>query len=107
MKSESTNYVNDNWWLTRKEPIRGLKTKLSHPRRFELWDWTLTRQQTVFAVAPDRSLLFHAFMSISLHQLTGEREMENVHLAMEEDDIYSGYNDYNPTFDSEVSYVLS
>uniref|UniRef100_A0A671UII8 Intraflagellar transport protein 88 homolog n=2 Tax=Sparus aurata TaxID=8175 RepID=A0A671UII8_SPAAU len=29
------------------------------------------------------------------------REMENVHLAMEEDDLYSGYNDYNPTFDSE------
>uniref|UniRef100_UPI0037E86625 intraflagellar transport protein 88 homolog isoform X4 n=1 Tax=Semicossyphus pulcher TaxID=241346 RepID=UPI0037E86625 len=27
--------------------------------------------------------------------------MENVHLAMEEDDLYSGYNDYNPTFDSE------
>lgn len=29
--------------------------------------------------------------------------MENVHLAAEdEDDLYSGYNDYNPTFDSEV-----
>uniref|UniRef100_A0A665UYP5 Intraflagellar transport protein 88 homolog n=1 Tax=Echeneis naucrates TaxID=173247 RepID=A0A665UYP5_ECHNA len=28
-------------------------------------------------------------------------EMENVHLALEEDDLYSGYNDYNPTFDSE------
>ncbi|XP_058247375.1 intraflagellar transport protein 88 homolog isoform X2 [Hemibagrus wyckioides] len=28
--------------------------------------------------------------------------MENVHLvAEEEDDLYSGYNDYNPTFDSE------
>ncbi|XP_034549851.1 intraflagellar transport protein 88 homolog isoform X2 [Notolabrus celidotus] len=27
--------------------------------------------------------------------------MENVHLAMEEEDLYSGYNDYNPTFDSE------
>ncbi|KAK5920553.1 hypothetical protein CgunFtcFv8_024350 [Champsocephalus gunnari] len=27
--------------------------------------------------------------------------MENVHLAVEEEDIYSGYNDYNPTFDSE------
>ncbi|XP_061143593.1 intraflagellar transport protein 88 homolog isoform X1 [Syngnathus typhle] len=27
--------------------------------------------------------------------------MENVHLAGEEDDIYSGYNDYNPTFDTE------
>ncbi|XP_051938317.1 intraflagellar transport protein 88 homolog isoform X2 [Hippocampus zosterae] len=27
--------------------------------------------------------------------------MENVHLAVEEDDIYSGYNDYNPTFDNE------
>ncbi|XP_047457238.1 intraflagellar transport protein 88 homolog isoform X4 [Mugil cephalus] len=27
--------------------------------------------------------------------------MENVHLAGEEDDLYSGYNDYNPTFDSE------
>lgn len=27
--------------------------------------------------------------------------MENVHLAMEDDDLYSGYNDYNPTFDSE------
>ncbi|XP_044072259.1 intraflagellar transport protein 88 homolog isoform X5 [Siniperca chuatsi] len=27
--------------------------------------------------------------------------MENVHLAAEEDDIYSGYNDYNPTFDFE------
>ncbi|XP_017560104.1 intraflagellar transport protein 88 homolog isoform X16 [Pygocentrus nattereri] len=28
--------------------------------------------------------------------------MENVHLAAEdEDDLYSGYNDYNPTFDSE------
>uniref|UniRef100_A0A8C5E5C9 Intraflagellar transport 88 n=1 Tax=Gouania willdenowi TaxID=441366 RepID=A0A8C5E5C9_GOUWI len=27
--------------------------------------------------------------------------MENVHLAVEEDDLYSGYNDYNPTFDSE------
>ncbi|XP_076602700.1 intraflagellar transport protein 88 homolog isoform X2 [Chaetodon auriga] len=40
-------------------------------------------------------------MSISLHHLTGEREMENVHLAVEEDDLYSGYNDYNPTFDSE------
>ena len=29
--------------------------------------------------------------------------MEHVHLAgEEEDDLYSGYNDYNPTFDSEV-----
>ncbi|XP_053295083.1 intraflagellar transport protein 88 homolog isoform X2 [Pleuronectes platessa] len=27
--------------------------------------------------------------------------MENVHLALEEEDLYSGYNDYNPTFDSE------
>ncbi|KAM3607785.1 uncharacterized protein V6R79_013939 [Siganus canaliculatus] len=27
--------------------------------------------------------------------------MENVHLAVEEDDLYSGYNDYNPTFDSD------
>uniref|UniRef100_A0A7N6FBN2 Intraflagellar transport 88 homolog n=1 Tax=Anabas testudineus TaxID=64144 RepID=A0A7N6FBN2_ANATE len=27
--------------------------------------------------------------------------MEHVHLAVEEDDLYSGYNDYNPTFDSE------
>lgn len=33
--------------------------------------------------------------------------MENVHLAMEEDDLYSGYNDYNPTFDSEVSMLTS
>uniref|UniRef100_A0A8C4F034 Intraflagellar transport protein 88 homolog n=1 Tax=Dicentrarchus labrax TaxID=13489 RepID=A0A8C4F034_DICLA len=32
---------------------------------------------------------------------TREREMENVHLAVEEEDLYSGYNDYNPTFDSE------
>jgi len=30
--------------------------------------------------------------------------MQNVHLAPEadEDDLYSGYNDYNPTFDMEV-----
>lgn len=30
--------------------------------------------------------------------------MQNVHLAPEEDedDLYSGYNDYNPTFDTEV-----
>ncbi|XP_078118618.1 intraflagellar transport protein 88 homolog isoform X1 [Sander vitreus] len=27
--------------------------------------------------------------------------MEHVHLAGEEEDLYSGYNDYNPTFDSE------
>nr|XP_046219479.1 intraflagellar transport protein 88 homolog isoform X12 [Oncorhynchus gorbuscha] len=27
--------------------------------------------------------------------------MEHLHLAAEEDDLYSGYNDYNPTFDSE------
>ncbi|XP_059895575.1 intraflagellar transport protein 88 homolog isoform X4 [Gadus macrocephalus] len=27
--------------------------------------------------------------------------MENVHLVEDEDDIYSGYNDYNATFDSE------
>ncbi|XP_061923411.1 intraflagellar transport protein 88 homolog [Entelurus aequoreus] len=27
--------------------------------------------------------------------------MENVHLAAEVDDLYSGYNDYNPTFDTE------
>ncbi|XP_061648470.1 intraflagellar transport protein 88 homolog isoform X2 [Phyllopteryx taeniolatus] len=27
--------------------------------------------------------------------------MENVHLAVEEEDIYSGYNDYNPTYDTE------
>ncbi|XP_050924964.1 intraflagellar transport protein 88 homolog isoform X7 [Lates calcarifer] len=40
-------------------------------------------------------------MSVSLHRLSGKREMENVHLALEEDDLYSGYNDYNPTFDSE------
>lgn len=42
-------------------------------------------------------------MSVLLHNLSREREMENVHLAGEEEDIYSGYNDYNPTFDSEVS----
>lgn len=41
-----------------------------------------------------------------LLDLAGEREMENVHLAVEEDDLYSGYNDYNPTFDSDVSYKL-
>lgn len=31
-------------------------------------------------------------------------QMENVHLVPEEedDDLYTGYNDYNPTFDSEV-----
>ncbi|KAM7380111.1 hypothetical protein PAMP_003427 [Pampus punctatissimus] len=40
-------------------------------------------------------------MSVSLKHLIGEREMENVHLAVEEEDLYSGYNDYNPTFDSE------
>lgn len=40
-------------------------------------------------------------MSVLLHNLSREREMENVHLAVEEEDIYSGYNDYNPTFDSE------
>lgn len=38
--------------------------------------------------------------------------MDNVHLVAEdEDDLYSGYNDYNPTFDSEVcvrmTHVLS
>ncbi|XP_056283557.1 intraflagellar transport protein 88 homolog [Pseudoliparis swirei] len=27
--------------------------------------------------------------------------MEHVHLAVEEEDLYSGYNDYNPAFDSE------
>lgn len=33
--------------------------------------------------------------------------MENVHLVAEdEDDLYSGYNDYNPTFDSEVSVAF-
>lgn len=37
--------------------------------------------------------------------------MQNVHLApeMDEDDLYSGYNDYNPTYDAEVnksSYIL-
>nr|XP_046260673.1 intraflagellar transport protein 88 homolog isoform X3 [Scatophagus argus] len=41
------------------------------------------------------------FHNISLDHPTGDREMENVHLAVEEDDLYSGYNDYNPTFDSE------
>lgn len=36
--------------------------------------------------------------------------MQNVHLAPEEDedDLYSGYNDYNPTFDTEVKmFVLA
>lgn len=35
--------------------------------------------------------------------------MENVHLAPEEeeDDLYTGYNDYNPTFDSEVNTNLN
>lgn len=33
--------------------------------------------------------------------------MENVHLAVEEDDLYSGYNDFNPTFDSEVRFPLT
>ena len=30
--------------------------------------------------------------------------MQNVHLVPEtdEDDLYSGYNDYNPTYDTEV-----
>lgn len=33
--------------------------------------------------------------------------MEHVHLAAEdEDDLYSGYNDYNPTFDTEVSNIF-
>ncbi|XP_042282376.1 intraflagellar transport protein 88 homolog isoform X2 [Thunnus albacares] len=40
-------------------------------------------------------------MSVPLKHIIGEREMENVHLAVEEEDLYSGYNDYNPTFDSE------
>jgi len=36
-------------------------------------------------------------------------QMENVHLVPEEedDDLYTGYNDYNPTFDSEVQKYLA
>lgn len=36
------------------------------------------------------------------------QRMENVHLAPEtdEDDLYSGYNDYNPTYDTEVRNQL-
>lgn len=32
--------------------------------------------------------------------------MENVHLAPEtdEDDLYSGFNDYNPAYDTEVKH---
>ncbi len=35
-------------------------------------------------------------------------QMDNVHLVPEEeeDDLYTGYNDYNPTFDSEVHTYL-
>lgn len=35
-------------------------------------------------------------------------QMENVHLVPEEeeDDLYTGYNEYNPTFDSEVHKYL-
>uniref|UniRef100_A0A3B1JA55 Intraflagellar transport protein 88 homolog n=1 Tax=Astyanax mexicanus TaxID=7994 RepID=A0A3B1JA55_ASTMX len=34
--------------------------------------------------------------------------MENIHLAAEdEDDLYTGYNDFNPTFDSEVANLPS
>lgn len=34
--------------------------------------------------------------------------MQNVHLApdTDEDDLYSGYNDYNPTYDTEVRTVI-
>lgn len=34
--------------------------------------------------------------------------MQNEHPAAEnnEDDLYSGYNDYNPMFDTEVKYLL-
>ncbi|KAJ6662354.1 hypothetical protein lerEdw1_012518 [Lerista edwardsae] len=37
------------------------------------------------------------------HGVTKVKMMKNVHLAPEadEDDLYSGYNDYNPTFDTE------
>lgn len=30
--------------------------------------------------------------------------MENVHLAVEDEDLYSGYNDFNSTFFTEVSF---
>lgn len=33
--------------------------------------------------------------------------MDNMRLTVEEDELYSGYNDFNPTFDSEVSYKLN
>nr|XP_020474551.1 intraflagellar transport protein 88 homolog isoform X3 [Monopterus albus] len=45
--------------------------------------------------------LFSIFVNISCHHFSGDGEMEHVHLAVEEDDLYSGYNDYNPTFDSD------
>uniref|UniRef100_A0A674JEA4 Intraflagellar transport protein 88 homolog n=1 Tax=Terrapene triunguis TaxID=2587831 RepID=A0A674JEA4_9SAUR len=38
-----------------------------------------------------------------MHNFTIVKMMQNVHLApkADEDDLYSGYNDYNPTFDTE------
>lgn len=35
--------------------------------------------------------------------------MENVHLAPEtdEDDLYSGFNDYNPAYDTEVKNIFT
>lgn len=35
--------------------------------------------------------------------------MENVHLAPEtdEDDLYSGFNDYNPAYDTEVKALFT
>ena len=31
--------------------------------------------------------------------------MDNIHLAGEEEDDYSGFNDYNATLDTDVSYL--
>lgn len=75
------------------------KTLWPRPCRFELWDWTLKHQQKSLCCYCSQITARFLFTSA----FPCETEMENVHLAVEEEDLYSGYNDYNPTFDSEVS----
>lgn len=101
--SVSPNYMNDDIWWTLKLTNHKVEYCFSPPTTLCIVGYRSEKYNKLLSSGSDN--IYILFVACVLSTLRLQRKMEHNGPDVEDDDLYSGYNNYNPTFDFEVGWI--
>lgn len=98
------NYVNDYSWWTLKLTNHKLEHCFSTPTPLCIVGYQSEKYNKLLSSGSTNVYILLVASVSSTQSL--QRKMDHNGPDVEDDDLYSGYNNYNPTFDFEVGWVV-